>query len=62
MAGFDWSAGEPNRLTIDECEVEAVCFGPLPKDVLTLALLHEGLGCVAPWRDFPRLLAEAGCV
>lgn len=28
----------------------------------TLVLLHEGLGCVAMWRDFPALLAAAtGC-
>ncbi len=28
----------------------------------SLVLLHEGLGCVALWRDFPQLLAEAtGC-
>jgi pimeloyl-ACP methyl ester carboxylesterase len=29
---------------------------------LTLVLLHEGLGCVAMWKDFPRQLAElTGC-
>jgi pimeloyl-ACP methyl ester carboxylesterase len=28
----------------------------------TLVFLHEGLGCVARWRDFPRAVAEAtGC-
>ena len=28
----------------------------------TLVFLHEGLGCVAAWRDFPALLAaETGC-
>ena len=28
----------------------------------TLVFLHEGLGCVSTWRDFPRRLAEAtGC-
>ena len=28
----------------------------------TLVLLHEGLGCVAMWRDFPQQLAAAtGC-
>jgi pimeloyl-ACP methyl ester carboxylesterase len=25
-------------------------------------MLHEGLGCVALWRDFPRRLAEATCL
>lgn len=28
----------------------------------TLVFLHEGLGCIAFWRDFPRLVAQAtGC-
>src|SRR5207237_403451 len=28
----------------------------------TLVFLHEGLGCVAMWRDFPeRLAGETGC-
>jgi len=32
------------------------------KDRPTLVFLHEGLGCVAQWRDFPRRVAEAtGC-
>lgn len=31
-------------------------------DVPTLVLLHEGLGCVALWREFPERLSEAtGC-
>jgi pimeloyl-ACP methyl ester carboxylesterase len=25
----------------------------------TLVFLHDGLGCITTWRDFPRLLAEA---
>ena len=33
-----------------------------PDDAPTLVLLHEGLGCVALWRDFPEALAAAtGC-
>jgi pimeloyl-ACP methyl ester carboxylesterase len=31
-------------------------------DTSTIVFLHEGLGSIAQWRDFPRLLAEAaGC-
>lgn len=31
-------------------------------DKRTLVLLHEGLGCVELWRDFPeKLVAETGC-
>jgi len=32
---------------------------PAPTDAAVLCLLHEGLGCVALWRDFPQVLANA---
>lgn len=36
--------------------------GPGPAEAPTLVLLHEGLGCVSLWRDFPeRLVAATGC-
>ena len=36
--------------------------GPRPNEAPTLVLLHEGLGCVGLWGDFPDKLAEAtGC-
>ena len=42
--------------------LETRWWGPPPEDAPTLVLLHEGLGCVALWRDFPEVLAEAtGC-
>ncbi len=33
--------------------------GPGPDAAPTLVFLHEGLGCVTTWRDFPARLAEA---
>jgi pimeloyl-ACP methyl ester carboxylesterase len=39
--------------------LEYGCFGPDPKEALTLVLLHEGLGCLGLWRDFPQALVEA---
>jgi pimeloyl-ACP methyl ester carboxylesterase len=33
--------------------------GPRPEDAPTLVLLHEGLGCVGQWGDFPDRLAAA---
>lgn len=37
-------------------------IGPRPDVAPTLVVLHEGLGCVAMWNDFPDKLAEAtGC-
>ncbi|MFV0280187.1 MAG: alpha/beta fold hydrolase [Rhodoblastus sp.] len=42
--------------------LEGRWWGPGPDDAPTLVLLHEGLGCVGLWRDFPALLAAAtGC-
>jgi pimeloyl-ACP methyl ester carboxylesterase len=42
--------------------LEASWHGPAPAEAATLVFLHDGLGCVELWRDFPRRLAEAtGC-
>ena len=34
-------------------------IGPKPDAASTLVLLHEGLGCVALWGDFPERLQAA---
>lgn len=44
-------------LIADGKSLEYACFGPPPSDAPTLVLLHEGLGCIALWRDFPAALA-----
>ncbi|GGK67192.1 alpha/beta fold hydrolase [Amphritea balenae] len=42
--------------------LEYVWLGPKPEAALTLVFLHEGLGCVALWQDFPEQVARAtGC-
>ena len=42
--------------------LEAVWIGPAPDAAPTLVFLHEGLGCVALWRDIPaRLVEMTGC-
>lgn len=42
--------------------LEVEWHGPPPDEALTLVFLHEGLGCVSRWRDFPaRLAAATGC-
>jgi pimeloyl-ACP methyl ester carboxylesterase len=42
--------------------LEAVWIGPSPNEAPTLVFLHEGLGCVALWRDVPARLAQlTGC-
>jgi pimeloyl-ACP methyl ester carboxylesterase len=43
-------------------KIETAWHGPSPDRAPTLVLLHEGLGCVALWRDFPEKLAQrTGC-
>jgi pimeloyl-ACP methyl ester carboxylesterase len=42
--------------------VEARWWGPGPDEAPTIVMLHEGLGCVALWRDTPeKLAAVTGC-
>ena len=54
------------HLKIGDKQLEYVWHGPrpdeAPTEAPTLVFLHEGLGCVAMWRDLPERLAEAtGC-
>lgn len=59
---MDWETGRPQWVRAGGAALEAQCLGPAPADATTLVLLHEGLGCIALWRDFPARLAEAtGC-
>lgn len=49
-------------LAIDGRRLEIAWHGPAPGEAPTLVFLHEGLGCVAMWRDFPaKLAAMTGC-
>jgi pimeloyl-ACP methyl ester carboxylesterase len=49
-------------LGIGDLRLEYRWIGPSPDQAPTLVLLHEGLGCVGLWGDFPDRLAEAcGC-
>jgi pimeloyl-ACP methyl ester carboxylesterase len=49
-------------ITLDGKLLETAWWGPGPEAAPTLVLLHEGLGSVALWRDFPeRLAAASGC-
>lgn len=42
--------------------LEYAWHGPAPEKASTLVFLHEGLGSVSAWRDFPLRLARAtGC-
>ncbi len=51
-----WITAAGHRLEVDRVEAAPRRAAP------TLVFLHEGLGCVARWRDFPRAVAAAtGC-
>ena len=51
-------AGE-GFLDIAGQRLEYRMIGPRPDAAPTLVLLHEGLGCVGMWGDFPDKLAAA---
>ena len=52
----------PFTLTLPAGTLDCAWWGPPPTDRPTLVLLHEGLGCIALWRDLPaQLAASTGC-
>jgi pimeloyl-ACP methyl ester carboxylesterase len=57
MTGFRWIEGVGGEVVVDGKRLEAVAYGPPPEKAPTIVMLHEGLGCVALWRDFPAQLA-----
>lgn len=57
--GAIWKAEPEQYLTIAGKALEYVCHGPPPDEAPTIIMLHEGLGCLALWRDFPEQVARA---
>lgn len=59
---FAWKEDTRQFIEAGGKRLETRCFGPPPSERLTIVLLHEGLGCVDLWREFPIDLAErTGC-
>ena len=56
---MEWTPGTLLRISANGTSIEARCWGPAPADAATIVLLHEGLGSVAIWGDFPERLVEA---
>ncbi len=53
---------EARRIDPPEAVERAAARGDPEREVPTLVFLHEGLGCVGLWRDFPEQLArQTGC-
>jgi pimeloyl-ACP methyl ester carboxylesterase len=46
-------------VTIDGVKLECAWFGDASGEAPMLAMLHEGLGSVSLWRDYPAALAKA---
>ena len=58
----DADTGVPARFEVLGQHLEYRWIGPRPDVTPTLVFLHEGLGCVGTWRDFPdRLALATGC-
>ena len=45
-------------VSIDGCRLEYRWHGPRPGEAPTIVFLHEGLGSITQWRDFPAALCE----
>ena len=54
-----WTSGESMVIRTRGVSLEGRGYGPTPERAPTIVLLHEGLGCIELWRDFPQKLAEA---
>jgi pimeloyl-ACP methyl ester carboxylesterase len=53
------SLSDTEMLDLGDQQLEYCWIGPRPGEAPTLVLLHEGLGCVGLWGDFPARLAAA---
>lgn len=56
---IEWQEKPTAPLIVQGKQLEYQCYGPAPDQAPTVVMLHEGLGCAALWRDFPRKIAEA---
>ena len=59
MTAFRWIESVGGEILADGKRLEAIAHGPPPAEAPTIVMLHEGLGCLALWRDFPARVAAA---
>ncbi len=59
MPDFHWSSGVKGSITVNGMALECQCHGPPPDQMPTIVMLHEGLGCIDLWRDFPQKISDA---
>ena len=53
-----WQTDETFFLEVGDARLECRAWGPAPAEAPTIVLLHEGLGCVELWRQFPAEVAR----
>ncbi len=59
---MDFCRSHIDHLLVNGKRLEIAWHGASPEDAPTLVFLHEGLGCLGLWGDFPSKLAAAtGC-
>lgn len=57
-----YSSGVSGEVTVDGKRLETLSFAPRTPDRSAIVMLHEGLGSVAMWKDFPQRIADrTGC-
>ena len=57
-AAFSWRDAGRGFVEAAGLRLEAASFGPPPDAAPTIVMLHEGLGSVSLWRDFPERVAR----
>jgi len=48
---------DQGHLAIGDTSIEYRMIGPRPDAAPTIVMLHEGLGSVTTWGDFPKAIA-----
>ena len=52
------SLDDQGHVTVGDASLEYRMIGPRPDAAPTIVMLHEGLGSVTAWGDFPQKVAE----
>lgn len=55
---IDWIDGARVNFEADGKTLEGLCIGKAPATAPTIVMLHEGLGCIDMWKDFPQKVAD----
>jgi pimeloyl-ACP methyl ester carboxylesterase len=58
MGRNEGTVAEAGHLDVDGLRLEYRMLGPSPESAPTIVMLHEGLGSVSMWRDFPDRVAK----